>query len=52
MIEKYFYAAALVLFFGTFIPALVFGVNGFMVCFALAGLSVGIGCAVGIVRNF
>jgi hypothetical protein len=52
MIEKYFYATALVLFFGGFVPALIFGVNGFIVSFALAGLSVGLGTASGIVRNF
>jgi hypothetical protein len=52
MKPKYFYAASLVLFFGAFVPALVWGAEGFLIPFALAGLSIGIGCALGIIQDF
>ena len=51
-IAKYFYALAMVMVFGCFMPGLIWGSNGFMWSFALSGLVVGIGLAVGMLELF
>ena len=51
-VAKYFYALALVLFFGSFVPGLIWGGNGFAWSFALSGLVAGVGFAVGMIELF